>query len=638
MFNLLKKNSIGLDIADHTIEVADLEKNGDNIKVKGLGRIKLNPGIVELGRIKNEERLLEAVKKVFKTAQPQAIVDKEIVFGLPDSQVYTSVFTLKSENDEDREQLIFEQAVKNIPLAEDDLVYSYKIIGREKEGEKIILVATSKEVVLEWQNFFKKAGLEVEIFDVEILAVFRGLFSKPPEQPACLIDIGSRSTNIAIFNKKGLLYSYVVLKGGDYFTENIAKTLEITTEKAEEEKLKADLAEDNQVSTILKKTLEPILEEIESSFKYFKSQNKEEKNKRGEGEVVLVGGSSQIKGLADYLSTNLKIKVRIGGSSPNLVYLEAVGLALRNLDDKWEKKDPAIETVEEEGKSGKKSKKKKRTLPEVGNVDNVLDPSEIVNSLKLKKQKKILLLILLFGIILIGVVFLYKSFQSSQKEISPEETLQEFQFSKAISVQVPVAVETREYSPDRIRGKIITNENEKTDEETLIKTSSENEWLVYSTSDAQSLFVVETKNKIKVDFLLQNIEYQNIEETENSAIYILKGKVNILTNQEIKDEEVLQTDTATDTIKLNEDVVLENLVTEDVKEEKRDQVLIKSTPTGWLNTRSGPGTTFSIVSKVYPGEKYFVEEDKSEWIKIELSENEHAWGFSEYLEYVEKVE
>ena len=649
MLNLFNKNSIGLDIADQTIEVAELEKTGDDIGIVSLGRTKMDPGIVELGRIKDEEKLLKEVKKVFARAKPISIINREIIFGLPESQVYTSVFVLKTESKDEREQLIYEEVRKTVPLVEDDLTYSYRIIGHDEAGERILLVATSKEVVLEWQNFFKKAGLDVKIFDIETLAVFRGLFSKTPDKPTFLIDIGSKTTNIAIFDKKGLRYSYSVLKAGDYFTENIAKALEIPIEKAEKEKTKTDLTKDNQLVGVLIRSLEPIVEEIKPLLNHFQKQNE---NKRGE--VVLIGGSSQIKGLANYLSDALGVKVRLGGTGPSLVYLESIGLALRGFDSKWDKKDPSIEIIKEE-KAKEKVDEKSPFLRVVNtevkpntsiNIENDFDLGNQdlenqKNLLKLKKQKKILMFILITGIVLVGASFLYRSGQKSSEEKLPNTAFQDYQFPKFMNLQVPVAIGESEYSADRVRGRKISSENEKKPEESLIKVNS-NEWLAYSEMDAQKMFISEIEKNINVEFILDSIEHQSVEPSDNPVVYFLKSKVNILTKEEFilkeEKEEVIivpekeEEETSEEKSEIISPQDFEEEVSEDTESE--EQVLIKNTPTGWLNVRSGPDVTYIIITKINPGEKYIIIEEKEEWVKIKLSEDEEGWVYSVYVEKI----
>src|SRR3989344_3849276 len=89
-----KQRSAGLDIADHTIEVVEVEKRGNDIEVVSSGRIKLSPGVVERGMIKNKEKLAWTLREVLKNAKPRPIEPENIIFGLPESLLYTHVIEI----------------------------------------------------------------------------------------------------------------------------------------------------------------------------------------------------------------------------------------------------------------------------------------------------------------------------------------------------------------------------------------------------------------------------------------------------------------------------------------------------------------------------------------------------------------
>ena len=161
MFNFSNKKSIGLEIADRTIEIVELKK-GNPVKITNFGRVKLGSGIVERGRIKNEKKLIVAIEEIFNKAKLDPVTQEQIIFGLPESQTYTHVFTLP-HNEIDKEVFIRKEIEENIPLPVNQITYSYKILKHNDEGERVILVASNKETVSEWQNFFEKANLNVSI-------------------------------------------------------------------------------------------------------------------------------------------------------------------------------------------------------------------------------------------------------------------------------------------------------------------------------------------------------------------------------------------------------------------------------------------------------------------------------------------
>ena len=52
----MHKTSVGLDIADHTIEIIELAEENGNINVLNLGNFALSPNIVKNGIIENKEK------------------------------------------------------------------------------------------------------------------------------------------------------------------------------------------------------------------------------------------------------------------------------------------------------------------------------------------------------------------------------------------------------------------------------------------------------------------------------------------------------------------------------------------------------------------------------------------------------
>jgi len=73
---------------------------------------------------------------------------------------------------------------------------------------------------------------------------------------------------------------------------------------------------------------------------------------------------------------------------------------------------------------------------------------------------------------------------------------------------------------------------------------------------------------------------------------------------------------------------MDNISTEE--EFIKEEVTITDTPTGWLNVRSGPGTSYAKIMKVYPKEAYPLIEEKDDWYKITIDEKTEGWVVSDY--------
>ena len=342
-----KKKSVGLDISDTTIEAVEMATARGKAEVVSRGRVILEPGIVINGRIKNPVKLANALKQVFGSASPKPINPENVVFGLPDSLVYILCLDINLENSENIRILINKELESIIPIDSKRLIYSYRILEPDRKNSrtesKILLAAAEEKAVWEWKNFFRKIKLDINLFDIEPLAIFRGINKEFPEKTTVLVDIGARTTNISFFSSLGMTYSYEVQYGGDYFNKKIADGLKIDIKKADIIKTEKGIDSKGKGGKILATAFKHLSEEIKRNIGYYN----EKYNDRVE-EIIFVGGSSKIKGLIEFLnSQDFNLELKLGKAlyvkEEAFVYIEAIGLAVRGLYDNWSKTDPFIE-------------------------------------------------------------------------------------------------------------------------------------------------------------------------------------------------------------------------------------------------------------------------------------------------------
>lgn len=445
MFSL-SKSAIGLDIADHSIEVVELSNTGKQTVVLCMNRVNIAPGIVEHGRIKDETALTEILTRLFAEANPKPITGTQLIFGLSESQVYTHAFRLPELSEKAIKEALPRAMQRVIPLPMDDIIYSYKIIqttpGKNQTLDdadgvvsEVVVVAASKTVVQEWTAFFQKLGYDIDAFDIESLAIFRDLYKESPVSPVCIVDIGSRTTNVSFFDERGLRYSHIEYTAGEAITEAIAADTGVDIAIAEQQKQDAGIGGTPGKATA--HVIDTIIQEIQSAIVYF-----EKKCGSTIGEVVLVGGTSIMPGLLERVSQDLGVPVRIGSSvvlhdQPGVVYLEAVGLALRGIEKKWDKRDPAIPSVQRATqKTSSISFLKRITAHSVAQPRNQEQPTaptstrrtdDVLQSIEKGNKAQIILLfaILIVGFVAILLAFSYRENQRTAREITQENILQQ---------------------------------------------------------------------------------------------------------------------------------------------------------------------------------------------------------------------
>lgn len=346
---MFSKRSVGIDIADHTIEVVELEQSFflSSPRIVSAGRKPLENGIVEKGAILLRKQLQEALDDVLQNASPSPITAHNIVFGVPERQVYTFIVSLASKTKTSLESAVERIATESIPLERDDIVCAHRVISQNRETSEVLLYGTSKEILSEWNDFFASAGCRSVIFDHELLALCRGMFGYTIPAPFCIIDIGAERTKIGVFSSRGLHYVHAVDIAGEYFTQEISKTLDVPKEAAEQLKKEQGMTP-IKIYAMFTELLEPIAIESLTACDFF-----EKNHHHPVKEIIIVGGSSQLKGLVEYLSERTKRRCRLGApllrtglnstKQNALYYIESIGLALKGLDKKrWEREHPSF--------------------------------------------------------------------------------------------------------------------------------------------------------------------------------------------------------------------------------------------------------------------------------------------------------
>ena len=215
------------------------------------------------------------------------------------------------------------------------------------------------------KNIFKcveKSGLKVSELTLEPLASAEAVLS-PEELEAgvVLVDIGGGTTDVAIFHENIIRHTAIIPYGGNIITEDIKEGCNVMKAHAELLKVKFGSALSNELSEneivsipgirgreakeisiknlsmIIQARIEEILELV---YYEIKASNLE---KRLAGGIVLTGGGSQLKHIAQLAEYVTGLDARIGYPNEHLakgmvdevkspIYATSVGLVLKGLE------------------------------------------------------------------------------------------------------------------------------------------------------------------------------------------------------------------------------------------------------------------------------------------------------------------
>ncbi len=487
-------------------------RQGGKYKALNSNRVTFEPGLVERGRVLRPQDLQKVLQNALETARPKPIKSPpKVVFVLPESQVFVHLFSLNDHTSSptrlaqaDLAQIIWQEVRQNVPWAENELLYAY----RRRPKEKIFIVAVNKKIVQEWNAFFQGAGLKINFFDAQTLALYRGLFLKAPAEPVCIVDFGLNTINILIYDLSGVRYAYAIPWGGNELVKKIVRALRLSYPKAEEEMLERGLSEaQSKVTRVLIRGLAPLVEEMRASLEYYL------KHAGTPVQKIILVGETQLKGLVEYLQGYCDASVEQGhspllGTQDSLpadhFYIGALGAARIALDQKWAQRDPAIvfgkeadpkvarpdnrqksqeitlakkeipfEKPKEKrfnvtikfGQKGRIAKIKKSAIEEETKKRRLLDselpilktPAAPPPPRKKHKRKIILGVILICIVVLAGLAFLLRGYIWEQKgaEHAGDTPEQEFAQSQISTLKLPIVLSSPDFHPQQIRGRII---------------------------------------------------------------------------------------------------------------------------------------------------------------------------------------
>lgn len=303
------KPAFGLDIGHSSFKVMQLSGSHDS-SIVGYGSADLDPKFMDDGVITDPRAVAKAVAHYINHNLEGKITTDHVAMGLPDYRAFTRAIQLpKLSHEELREaaQLEMEQYV---PVPLQDLYLDYTITAQSPEGYEIFVVAVPKKIVDSYLVLANMLGLKPILIEPAMSANAR-FFSKDKQNDyaSALIDFGSMTANISIFNKS-ILTTGTVAAGGLVFTEAIRQRMGVSLEEAGKIKTKYGLDASKMqrvITEALQPSMEKLITEIHRMLRYYEERYG---STQPISQIVIMGGGSNMPGLGTYLTDRLKMPVR----------------------------------------------------------------------------------------------------------------------------------------------------------------------------------------------------------------------------------------------------------------------------------------------------------------------------------------
>ncbi len=217
------------------------------------------------------------------------------------------------------------EAIQQIPFPLDDVEWSYQLFQEpESPDVEVGIFAMRKELVDRHLQFFTGSGLDVDIVQMNPLAVYNAMYHDGRiKGTTMIVDLGAENTDLIIAEGETIWLRSIPI-GGNNFTESLVKSFKLKFAKAEELKRNAATSKyGRQILQAMRPVFADLVAEIQRSIGFYASVHRDSRISR----VIALGGTFRLPGLQKYLQQNLQLEVtrldRLGSGAPSDARLAA---------------------------------------------------------------------------------------------------------------------------------------------------------------------------------------------------------------------------------------------------------------------------------------------------------------------------
>lgn len=305
------KPIIGLDISSTGIKLMSIDSK--KWLVNGYGSADLDP-LKMKEALENEDStfLTDNIKALMSGKIIGTVESDRVAITVPTARSYTRTFTLPASAEKALDEAVVLEAEQYIPIPVSTLYIDYQIIERNRKTIVVLMSAVSRVIVDNITRSVEAAGLTPILIEPGINSVGRVLTAtEDGSLPTVIVDIGPANTDIAILDRGSVRVTGGVPVGGNSFTLDIAKKLNISLENAHQLKVLNGLSagpRQQKLREALNPSLERILIETKKVMRYY---NERINSERKIEQLLVVGGGSNVPGIGEYFTENLIIAARV---------------------------------------------------------------------------------------------------------------------------------------------------------------------------------------------------------------------------------------------------------------------------------------------------------------------------------------
>ncbi len=309
----MSKRILTLDIGASTIKLAEFQLTKDHEIVL------VNYGTRAIGLDPQDEanRMVYTGTAVDELVQEMRVKSGPVLLSLSGQHVFSRYVKLPPVSGDKISQIVEYEAQQNIPNLS-EVVWDRQILPGAEGDMDVLLAAVKQDVVEDLAETVHECGLDTEMVDISIAALYNAYYRAYPEQEGCtmILDMGAKTTSV-IFAENERVWSRSFPVSGNTITQSISNDFKIPFGEAEQLKENVSMValggayeplpdpEADQISKCIRSSMTRLHAEIVRSINTYRGQQ----NGQAPTRVLLTGGTSVMQYLDVFLQEKLNIEV-----------------------------------------------------------------------------------------------------------------------------------------------------------------------------------------------------------------------------------------------------------------------------------------------------------------------------------------
>jgi type IV pilus assembly protein PilM len=339
----MARQCIGLDIGSSSIKLVQVKAARKSFSLQNFGIEPLPPGAIVDGAIANPGAVAESIRNLSKRIHLRG---KDIALAVSGNSVIIRRLHIPAMQGPALAEQMEWEVKQNIPFARDEVIVDWEVlVPRTSDGQmEVVLVAAKREIVEQYVEAVKAAGLNPVIVDTDAFAMQNAIENAmgfSDNETVAVINIGAHFSTIVIISDGKPVFHRNLAAGGDTFTEAIRHRLAVGIDGAEAYKVGGggSVGAAEVVPQEVHRVLAQISEQVSSEFQRTIDFYLGDAVGANLARVFLTGGSALVPQLPKAIQDRARVPVAIFDP------FASIGVDAKRFDTEYLRANAPVATV-----------------------------------------------------------------------------------------------------------------------------------------------------------------------------------------------------------------------------------------------------------------------------------------------------